>query len=204
MVALVSGGKLAIGFIPNVEIVTTFFVVFTLVFGWRDAFISSMLFVLIEIAIWGFVPMWVVLYAIYWPLLVTLVYLVSMPFRKSGKYPHTSTEDIYDKSVPHKLSIINPQLSINTRVIIAAIAVGIAMTAVFGALSAIIDMIFMGGLGTGQFWEFVLFRYIAGTWFFVTHIVSNAILLPLLVPVLTKSLYRIARQTRTRNEANEK
>jgi len=72
LTATLTGGKMAIPF-PNIEVVTLLFVVYALVFGWRNTIIVSIVFVLIEILIWGFHIWWVLLYAIHWPLLVTAV-----------------------------------------------------------------------------------------------------------------------------------
>jgi len=72
LTATLTGGKMAIPF-PNIEIVTLLFVVYALVFGWRNTIIVSIAFVLIEILIFGFFIWWVLLYAVHWPLLVTAV-----------------------------------------------------------------------------------------------------------------------------------
>ena len=76
LVATLTGGKTVIAFIPNIEIVTTLFIVYTLVFGWRKTMVAAMVFVMIEIIIWPAMPSWIILYFIYWPLMVTVVALL--------------------------------------------------------------------------------------------------------------------------------
>jgi len=175
MVALVSSSKLALSFIPNVEIITSLFIIFTLVFGWRDSFIASLLFVIIEIFIFGFMISWVLLYLIYWPLLVTVTHLIAWLFKRRRI----------------KNGLKEKQKKITTATFVAVIIVGIFMTFLFGVLSAFLDMVFMGAIGTGRFLEFVFWRYVSGTWFFVAHIVGNAVALPLLVPKLVTTLNRV-------------
>ena len=159
LTATLTGGKTALALIPNIEIVTLLFIVYAFVFGWRNTIIVSVVFVVIEIFIWGFNLWWVILYLIYWPLLVTAAAVL-----------------------PRKLG--------NGR-LVAAIAFGIAFTVFFGVLSTFIEIIFMGGVGSGFFWQFFGWRDIAGIPFFTAHIVSNAIILPVLVPVLYKTLQKL-------------
>lgn len=48
--------------------------------------------------------------------------------------------------------------------------------------------------GKDYFWPLVYYRYIAGIPFFVIHIVSNSIALPVLVYPLYRVLYRVDRK----------
>lgn len=66
---------MALAAFANVEIVTLLLISYTLVFGLRQAFMTSLIFVTIEMLIWGF-AIWVLLYYIYWPLMVLLVSMV--------------------------------------------------------------------------------------------------------------------------------
>jgi hypothetical protein len=77
MTATIEGGKLALSFIPNVEIVTLLCALYGYIFGW-SGIISTYLFVVIESVIWGF-NTWVVTYVIYWP-------MVAFIFMILGKY----------------------------------------------------------------------------------------------------------------------
>ncbi|MBQ7333278.1 MAG: hypothetical protein IJW38_02895 [Clostridia bacterium] len=71
MAATVECGKLALAFIPNVEVVTLFLALFSYVFGFAGI-AAALVFVCIEPLIWGF-GTWVVSYLIYWPT-VSLVF----------------------------------------------------------------------------------------------------------------------------------
>ncbi len=71
MAATIECGKLALYFLPNVEIVTLLVATFSLVFGWMGI-LATVIFVIAEVVLWG-VGSWVVTYFIYWPL-VALVF----------------------------------------------------------------------------------------------------------------------------------
>ncbi|MDE6189577.1 MAG: hypothetical protein K2G37_04765 [Clostridia bacterium] len=73
MTAALEGGKLALSFIPNVEIVTLLCAVYGFVFGW-SGIVATYLFVGVESLIWGF-NTWVITYLLYWPL-VTFCFLL--------------------------------------------------------------------------------------------------------------------------------
>ena len=83
LTAVLIGGKYALYAVWNIEIVTLLLIVYALVLGWRDSLIVCALFILIEIIIAPFTPMWVVLYIIYWPLLVTVVAFLPAQSRKN-------------------------------------------------------------------------------------------------------------------------
>ncbi len=69
-------GKHALQMIPNVEVVTFFILLFTLVFGWKTL-IPVFIFVVEEGLFYGFNPSWYVFYCVIWPLLSVL----TMAFR---------------------------------------------------------------------------------------------------------------------------
>ena len=71
MAATLECGKLALSFLPNVEVVTLLLAVYGYTFGYLGV-LSAFVFVFIEPLIYGFGP-WVVSYFIYWPL-VALVF----------------------------------------------------------------------------------------------------------------------------------
>lgn len=75
MVAMLEAAKLALGSLPNIELVTFLIIVFTLYFGKRTLF-AVPAFILIEVMIFGFNPLWVIAYCYVWPLLclVTLLF----------------------------------------------------------------------------------------------------------------------------------
>mgnify|MGYP003293338509 CR=1 FL=1 len=66
MAATVECGKLALSFLPNIEVVTLLLALFGYVFGWYGV-LAAVVFVCIEPLIWGF-GSWVLTYIIYWPL----------------------------------------------------------------------------------------------------------------------------------------
>lgn len=76
-VALVSGGKLALMAIPNVEVVTILLAVAGYCFGAFFSLSVSLVFCTIETVLWGF-NTWVLYYFIYWP-------LVGLVFALAGK-----------------------------------------------------------------------------------------------------------------------
>jgi len=189
--ALISGVKLAMAFLPNIEVVTLLFIVITLIFGFTIAISTSLVFVLLEILIWGYNPWWVTLYIVYWPLLVGFVYLASELCK--GKTGGSKQYLNAFKASPQKTAKQNfyKKSKVSNLTLIVVIAIGILMTIMFGVISTIIEIIFMEAIGTGQFWEFVFWRYIAGIPFFIVHVSSNAITLPILLPKVVKSLERV-------------
>jgi energy-coupling factor transport system substrate-specific component/cob(I)alamin adenosyltransferase len=74
--ASITGGKMVLSAIPNVEIVTLLFMVYTVVFGIRRTLFVSIIFTTTEILLWG-VHTWLLTYYIIWPLLILLTGLLS-------------------------------------------------------------------------------------------------------------------------------
>ena len=68
--ATIECAKLALAFLPNVEVVTLLTALYGYSFGWLGV-LSAIVFVCIEPLIWG-VNTWVVLYFIYWPLVACI------------------------------------------------------------------------------------------------------------------------------------
>ena len=73
MAATIECGKLALSFLPNVEVVTLLCALYGYVFGWLGV-AAAVVFVCIEPLIYG-VGSWIVTYIIYWPL-VAFVFMV--------------------------------------------------------------------------------------------------------------------------------
>ena len=73
MAATLEGGKLALSFIPNVEIVTLLCAVYGYVFG-LSGIVATYVFVGLETLIWG-ANTWVVTYLIHWGA-VALVFML--------------------------------------------------------------------------------------------------------------------------------
>ncbi len=71
--ATIECGKLALSFLPNVEVVTLLTALYGYVFGLYGV-LASVIFVCIEPLIWG-VNTWIVLYFVYWPLVAAIFFV---------------------------------------------------------------------------------------------------------------------------------
>ena len=76
MVAVIEVCKMALSFLPNIELTSFWLIMFTLLFGWK-VFLVIPVFILIEGCIYGF-GIWWLMYLYVWPLLV----LLAWKFRK--------------------------------------------------------------------------------------------------------------------------
>lgn len=74
--ATLTAGKLALSFVPNVEIVTLLFIVYASVFGLKKSLIISLIFSTTEILIYGF-STWLLGYYLIWPILVILTSILN-------------------------------------------------------------------------------------------------------------------------------
>ena len=158
MAATVECGKLALVFLPNVEIVTILIALYGYVFG-VSGIMAAVVFVCIEPLIYGF-GTWVIAYFIHWP-------AVALAF------------------------MILSKLRIKNRWILTAVAV--VITAWFGVLSSLIDV----GLFSGtyeKFWYRFGIYYARGIAFYLTQIICNAVLFPLLFTYLSVKLEKIKKQ----------
>jgi len=73
MIATMEAAKNALAFLPNVELVSLLFILYTLSFGWRVLFVVPV-FILLEGTIYGF-GLWWLMYLYAWPLLVFVTWL---------------------------------------------------------------------------------------------------------------------------------
>lgn len=73
MVAVIEACKLAMAFLPNIELTSFWIIMFTLLFGWRIVFVIPV-FILVEGAVYGF-GLWWVMYLYAWPLLALAAWL---------------------------------------------------------------------------------------------------------------------------------
>lgn len=73
MTAALEAAKLALSFLPNVELVTLLVILFTLCLGGR-ALLAVFAFAGVECLVWG-LGLWTVMYLYVWPLLAVLVLL---------------------------------------------------------------------------------------------------------------------------------
>ena len=74
MAATMECGKLALSFIPNVEIVTILIALYSYCFG-LPGVLAAVVFVAIEPLIWGF-GTWIITYIVYWPLVAVVFMLL--------------------------------------------------------------------------------------------------------------------------------
>ena len=83
--ATITAGKLVLSFIPNVEIVTILFIVYTICFGVKITLLASVVFSTTEILIYGFAT-WLLGYYLIWPLLIILTGIVKKRFSSDYVY----------------------------------------------------------------------------------------------------------------------
>lgn len=69
LAAVITAAKQALSFLPNIEIVTLLFIVFTVTFGAKRALMVSVIFTTLQIAIYGFAT-WLLVYYFIWPMLI--------------------------------------------------------------------------------------------------------------------------------------
>ena len=73
--ASLTAGKFVLSAVPNVEIVTFLFIIYTVVFGLKRAFFTSVVFTTNEILIYGF-GTWLLGYYILWPTLILVTHML--------------------------------------------------------------------------------------------------------------------------------
>lgn len=149
--ASITGGKLALMAIANVEVVTLLIMLYTYIFGLTIALPATLIFVAVETAIWG-VNSWVISYFIYWP----LISIVTALFKKLIK----------------KNEVIFPSL-------IAGI-----LTTMFGVLTSFVDALFY--TTPDILFKYFGILYARGASFYITHIVSNILILGICFKPLAK------------------
>ncbi|MBS4535469.1 hypothetical protein GOQ29_07525 [Clostridium sp. D2Q-14] len=64
--ATITAGKLALSFVPNVEIVTLLFILYSIIFGTKRTILVSIIFSTTEILLYGF-NTWLLVYYFIWP-----------------------------------------------------------------------------------------------------------------------------------------
>ncbi len=73
MTAVIVASKEALSFLPNIELVSFWMILFTLYFGWRVWFVVP-LFILLECMLYSF-GIWNLMYLLAWPVLVLIAWL---------------------------------------------------------------------------------------------------------------------------------
>lgn len=148
--AVLTGGKMALMLIPNIEIVTILIMLYSMVFGIKISLTATLIFCLTEGFLFGF-NTWLISYFIHWPTLAVVSYALS------------------------KLTYLKNYIYI---------IVGGALTALFGVTSSAIDAIVSTNVSNINFFTMFSLIYIRGAAFYVTHIVSNVILIAVALPAL--------------------
>lgn len=83
--AVITAGKQALSFIPNVEIVTLLFIIYTVTFGTKRTLLVSVIFTTLQILIYGFAT-WLLVYYFIWPLLIMTTALMKRKLKSEYGY----------------------------------------------------------------------------------------------------------------------
>jgi len=161
--ALLTGGKMALAVIPNVEVVTILVAVFAYVWGLGYALPSIVAFIVVQMLFYGF-NIWVLQYFIHWP-------LVAVVFALLGK---ANIKRVWVK-------------------IVLPTAIAVALTFTFGVMTSATDTFvsYMGGsfnFNFDDYWYRFGVVYVRGISFYVTHLICNAVLFPVTFVPLTRAL----------------
>jgi len=156
LAAAMTAGKLALAFIPNVEVVTVLILVYATVFGLRAVF-AVLVFCTVEVLFYGF-GTWVFLYYIYWSALCSIACLLL-------KRPRS----------------------------VAAVIYAVVMTFLFGIIDTVINVVFavLSGFSCQESMSLFIGYYARGVWFYVVHIVSNALVVSALYRPLVSALSKL-------------
>lgn len=100
---IVTVGKLALSFIPNVEIVTLLFIIYTLSLGLKRSILISIVFVTTEIFLYGF-STWILGYYILWPMLIMITSIISR--KLNSEYVYAAIAGIFGITFGVYFSII--------------------------------------------------------------------------------------------------
>ncbi len=170
LTAVLTGGKLALSFIPNIEIVTLLIIVYAYVFGMKISVTATLIFVTIETMIWGF-NTWVISYFIYWPMLACLSCLLAKLMRAQ-----------HDENISNKSMLIMPYT-----------ALAVLCSALFGVLTSFVDALV--GSAKTDFAITVLFPiiYLRGVAFYITHVISNGLIVAVCFLPLQTLLSKLAK-----------
>lgn len=103
--ASITAGKLALSFIPNVEIVTLLFIVYTIVFGFKKSIFVSIVFTTTDILIWG-ISTWITVYYFIWFLLIAITALMKEKIK--SEYWYATLGAIFGYAFGIFLQYLNP------------------------------------------------------------------------------------------------
>lgn len=74
--ASLTAGKMALSPLPNIEIVTFLLIVYTILFGPKKTIFASVVFVSMDLFLYGF-GTWIIGYYLIWPTLILIAYVVN-------------------------------------------------------------------------------------------------------------------------------
>lgn len=83
--ASITAGKMALSFIPNVEVVSLLFILYTVTFGLKRSLLVSVIFTTTEIFIYGF-STWLLVYYFIWPMLIVITAGIKKTIRSEYGY----------------------------------------------------------------------------------------------------------------------
>ena len=124
------------------------------------ALASIAAFVTVEGAIYGF-GSWIISYYVHWPLVCAAFMLIRI--------------------------FVSPPRRVLLRVVPTAAA--LILTLGFSALTSVVDVGILGGAGMSFFERFAIY-YARGIPFYVAQLVTNAVLFPLVFPIIAKALIK--------------
>lgn len=176
LTATLTGGKYALSFIPNIEIVTLLILCYAFVFGLKISLSSTLIFVTIEGFLYGF-NTWLISYYIYWPLLCICGCLLSIAVKRN------KTNNLAENQINNKNNIIK---------IISYTALAVILTAFFGVISSFIDALIGAGKTSYTFYYLFPIIYLRGIAFYLAQIISNALIISVCFLPLTNLLSRLS------------
>ncbi|MFW6036065.1 MAG: hypothetical protein ACOCRZ_07405 [Halothermotrichaceae bacterium] len=83
--ATLTAGKLALSYLPNIEIVTLLLIVYTVIFGLKRSIMASVIFSTTEVLIYGF-STWLLGYYIIWSLLIIITAFIQKTVKSEYGY----------------------------------------------------------------------------------------------------------------------
>jgi len=173
--ATLTAGKLALSYLPNIEIVTLMLMIYTVTLGVKRSFAISVVFVLTECLIYGF-NSWTVMYFLIWPLLVVLTGLLQPLFDRI----RFGGEKVWLQYVGQSVGYV-----------LLAGVYGFA----FGFLCAVVEAAFFGA--SRGYFNYLFAYWMSGIPFDVTHAVSNVIIAAVLFAPLRHLFGKLMRGYRS-------
>jgi len=83
--ASITAGKMVLSFVPNVEVVSLLFILYTVTFGLKRSLMVSIIFTTTEIFIYGF-STWLLVYYLIWPMLIIITATIKKTIKSEYGY----------------------------------------------------------------------------------------------------------------------